>query len=306
MNLKKSLSKVFSANFFQIISSTIVGIVVPAILSIDSYANYKTYTLIIAYLGLLSFGFADGLYIKYGGKKYNELDKNTFKNEFYSYLLMEAIIFIILASLSIISNNYILFLVSLTILPFMVTSFFKTIYQATGSFDRYTKIVYIYSCSYAVLNIIIALLLKNKNYIYYCIVTILANLISTIYCFYLLKKDFNTKEKIAINKENYKSIKVGFFILLGNLAFMLFFGIDRWMVKIFMKNSDFAYYSFAVNLLNIIIVLINAISITFYSYLFEKKNMEKINQIKDILILIGGCIGIFTNALISNKRRNKV
>ena len=73
MNLKKSLTKVFSANIVQLLSSAIVGFVVPAILSIDSYAKYKTYTLIISYLGLLHFGYPDGLYIKYGGKKYDEI-----------------------------------------------------------------------------------------------------------------------------------------------------------------------------------------------------------------------------------------
>lgn len=70
MNLKKSIFKVFSANFLQLISSLVVGFIVPAILSIEGYAELKTYTLFISYIGLFHLGFLDGLYIKYGGKKW--------------------------------------------------------------------------------------------------------------------------------------------------------------------------------------------------------------------------------------------
>ena len=45
MNIRKALIDVFSANVLQLISSLIVGFVVPSILSIDGYASLKTYTL---------------------------------------------------------------------------------------------------------------------------------------------------------------------------------------------------------------------------------------------------------------------
>ena len=81
MNLKKAVIKVFSANFLQLISSLIVGFIVPIILSIEGYANLKTYTLYISYIAFLNLGFIDGLYIKYGGKKIENIDKRILKGE---------------------------------------------------------------------------------------------------------------------------------------------------------------------------------------------------------------------------------
>ena len=65
MNIKKAILKVFTVNFFQLISSLVVGFCVPMILSIEAYAGLKTYTLLISYIGLFHFGFIDGLFIKY-------------------------------------------------------------------------------------------------------------------------------------------------------------------------------------------------------------------------------------------------
>lgn len=286
MEFKKSLTKVFSANIIQLLSSAIVGFVVPAILSIDSYAKYKTYTLFISYLGLLHFGYPDGLYIKYGGKKYSEISKEKHLSEFFSFLLMELMIFVLLVIIFLITKSISILLVSLTLFPYMISTYYKTLYQGVGYFERYTKIIYFYSISFLIFNIVFVFLLKSNNYIFYCLCTLFAHFVSSLICLFFIYKEMKGI-KISISLNNYKIIKVGFFILLGNFALMLFFGIDRWCVKLFLNSHDFAYYSFAVNLLNIITVLISAISVTFYSYLFKNGNKENIDKLKDILLIVG-------------------
>ena len=53
MNLKRNILRIFSANFLTMISGILLGFVVPAVLSVDSYAYFKTYTFYISYIGLL-------------------------------------------------------------------------------------------------------------------------------------------------------------------------------------------------------------------------------------------------------------
>ena len=115
MNIKKAIIKVFNVNLFQLISSLIVGFFVPMILSIDGYANLKTYTLYISYIGLFHFGFIDGLFIKYGGKKYEDIDKKILKGEHTFLIILEIIISVILFLISLISRNMIIFLFSISI-----------------------------------------------------------------------------------------------------------------------------------------------------------------------------------------------
>ena len=63
MSIKNNIIRIFSANFLNAISAILIGFLVPAILSLDSYAYVKTYMLYISYIGFLHFGFIDGMYI---------------------------------------------------------------------------------------------------------------------------------------------------------------------------------------------------------------------------------------------------
>lgn len=288
MNIKKAIFKVFSANFLQLIAGIIVGFVVPIILSIDSYANFKTYSLYISYMGFFHLGFIDGIYIKYGGKKKETLDKRYLKGEHNFLIIFELVVTIFLVMISFLNKNIILFLFAISILPAMVSSFHRYLNQATGEFSKYSKIMYNYTITYLILNIVLALIFKSENYILYCLTTFFANIVSIfIYEIKFLMEYKNVK--VIVSKEDIlNNIKTGFFILLGNLAVIGLFGIDKWFVKWFLSTEDFAYYSFAVSMLNIINVLFNAISITFYNYLFENNSTEKIDKLKKYLITLGG------------------
>ena len=222
MNIRTAIAKVFSVNFFQLISSLIVGFIVPIILSIDGYANLKTYTLYLSYIGFFHLGFVDGLYIKYGGMKENEINKSILKGEHHFLFFLELIISIIVFIVSIIFKNMVLFLFSITILPTMMQSFYKYIYQATGNFDKYSKILYIYTIMYLLFNIFLALILKSSNYILYCLTTFGANVVSVIYFEFKFLKEYKN-EKAIINTSIFKNIKIGFFVLLGNLSIIALF-----------------------------------------------------------------------------------
>lgn len=300
MNIKKSILKVFSANFLQLISGIIIGFVVPAVLSIEGYANLKTYMLYVSYIGLFHFGFIDGLYIKYGGKKIDEISKNELKGEHTFLIIFQIVISLLLFLLGLCRNDIVIILFSISILPIMIQAFHKYIYQATGNFGKYSNIIYIYTIFYTILNVILAFIFHSQNYVLYCLTTFVANLFSTI--MFEIKFIINYKDvKIKINKDDIKNtIKIGFIVLLGNLAVVSLFGIDKWFVKLFLTTEDFAYYSFAVSMLNIINTLVNAISVTFYNYLFTNNSNENIEKLKNYLITLGGfaSLGYFVLAFI--------
>lgn len=288
MNIKNAVLKVFSANVIQLISNLIIGFLVPKIMTIDGYANLKTYTLYISYIGFLHLGFPDGLFIKYGGMKYYNIDKGILKGEHNFLVIFQFIISIVFFIIALYLKNILIFLVSISILPIMIQCFHKNIAQATGEFDKYSKIMYIYNITYLFLNILLAIIFKNTNYIFYCLTTFGANLIS-VFIFEIKFLKENIKYKAVYNKKNIiNSIKVGFLIMLGNLIVVGLFGLDKIFVKIFLSTEEFAYYSFAVSMLNIINVLISAISITFYNYLCLNNYKESINKLKKYFLIIGG------------------
>ena len=81
-----SIFKVALSNILKLLTGVLVGFLLPKIIGITDYGYYKTFTLYASYVGLLHFGFADGIYLKYGGKNYEELDKSSFR--FYTAFLI--------------------------------------------------------------------------------------------------------------------------------------------------------------------------------------------------------------------------
>lgn len=302
MKIKEAIIKVFSANFLQLIAGIIVGFVIPVVLSIEGYAEFKTYMLYISYIGFFHFGFIDGLYIKYGGKEIKKLNKQILKGEHNFLIVFELIITIIVFFLSLILKNVILLLLAISILPTMIASFHKYLNQATGDFKTYSNIMYVYTLIYMTLNVVLAIFLKSQNYIWYCLTMVVANILSILMVELKFLKKYKNVKPLILKKDIINIIKVGFFILLGNLAVIGLFGIDKWFVKLFLTTEDFAYYSFAVSMLNIINTLVNAISVTFYNYLFTNNNEENINKLKKYLITLGGfaSLGYFALSFIVN------
>lgn len=301
MNLRKSILRVFTTNVIQLLSNVIVGFVVPSILSVSGYANLKTYALYLSYIGILHFGFVDGIFIKYGGKSKDEIDLEILKGEHNFLVILESIVTVLFMFISFIGKDVVTFLFGLTILPYMIQSFHRYLFQAIGEFDKYSLIMNIYTVSYAVINIILAIVFKSSDYVWYCLSTLIANFLALlIFEISFYKLTFFIKPKVT--SDCFKTMKIGLFIMVGNLAVMGLFGLDKWFIKLFFSQKSFAYYSFAVSMLNIVNILVNAISITFYNFLFRNNSKEKINQLKENLLVLGcfSSMAYFPIAMIVN------
>lgn len=299
MSLKNNIIRIFSANFLSMISGIIIGFVVPAILSVESYSFVKTYAFYISYIGFLHFGFVDGMYIKYGGKSPSETDKAELKGEHKVFLLMQLIVTAIFLIFAFINKDVIIFLMGLSIIPVNTYSFHQLYYQATGQFKGYAKVCYVYTLIYLLLNIFLAMVFRSENKILYCITTLVAYGIAFLFLEYKFYK--STKGiKAKYNLKALKNVKVGFFILLGNLSVMMFYAIDRWFIKIFFDVNSFAYYSFAISMLNIINLLVSAVSVTFYNYLSKGEKEDEVKKLKNYFLILGGfaSLGYFAFAAI--------
>ena len=81
---------------------------------------------------------------------------------------------------------------------------------------------------------------------------------------------------------------------------MMFYAIDRWFIKLFFDVDSFAYYSFAISMLNIINLLVSAVSVTFYNYLSKGEKEEEVKKLKNVFLILGGfaSLGYFAFAAI--------
>jgi len=286
LDLKKDLFKVFGSNIITLAAGIVSGLVIPSFLSLDQYAYFKTFTLYLSYVGIFHFGFADGLFIKYGGFYEDEVDKSLLKGEHHFFLVFQLILTILFIIISLFLKDNTLLAFSLSIIPFNLLTFYKFFYQSIGNFGIYSKILIFPPIIMLIANLAIIYIFKIENYWLF----ILVRLLSYFFIFLILEYKFLKFTKLVKAKIDFKEIRsifnIGFFILLGNLSLNLFYSIDRWFVKFSFTSSDFAFYSFAISMMGMINIFINSVTTVFYPYLSRNNNEFLLQELKSYFIII--------------------
>ncbi|MBE2935983.1 oligosaccharide flippase family protein [Anoxybacillus flavithermus] len=272
----------------SIIMGVINGFVIPKFLGTGQYAVLMTYSLFVSFIGVFPLGFIDGMYINYGGKDEKDINKGIFKFEHRFLFLFQLLIAVIFLTVSIVLQNRVIFYFSLTILPFTLIGFFKLFYQAVGNFDKFTFLSILNTLVMFVFNMIL-ILFGTKEAETFMIANVISYYITFIYIeyiYYLTYKKVNIRKDYTLIKNNFK---IGAPILVGNLSLLLFYSIDRWIVRILLDLESFAYYSFAISMMTLINVLISAITTTFYPYLSKNREDSMLRKLKNYFLIIGSC-----------------
>ena len=90
--IAKNLSYSVLANGTNTLVSLILVLFVPKILGVKEYSYWQLYLFYASYVGFFHFGWADGVYLKFGGKKYEDLDKGYFHSQFWLLTAFEIIL----------------------------------------------------------------------------------------------------------------------------------------------------------------------------------------------------------------------
>lgn len=286
-NLKRGIFLILWANVINLSISLITNFVLPKYLSVESYAYIKTFQLYINYIGILHLGFADSLYLKYGGKTQNTIDKDGLALELSTIRTFQFIITILALICSVILKDKILMLVSITILPYNMTNCFKGVCQATGNFKIYSTTIKANTIMLFLVNFILLIIGSDRYFVYivgYCCVYILIwiSLERVFKKGFLEKTPFSFLFSLSVLSLN---IKNGIFLMLGNFCSLIMTGMDRWFVKILMDTVAFAQYSFSVSMVNFLNYAVTPVSTTLYNYFCHDHSNAEIVRVRKIIMM---------------------
>ena len=93
----KDILKIVISNLCVILSGVLTSFVLPKMIGVEDYGNYKIFSLYCTYVDLLQLGIMDGIYLYYGGKDYDELDKSRFRFYTKFFLVFQATVTAIMA-----------------------------------------------------------------------------------------------------------------------------------------------------------------------------------------------------------------
>jgi O-antigen/teichoic acid export membrane protein len=286
--MKKGLFQVLIANIISLVISLIMNFFVPKYLSIHSYAMYKTYALYIIYAGFFHLGYADGMYLKYGGKDINKIDKkelaDNYKNYIYLILLMAAIVF----SVGLLVHDNIIIAFSFGLISANILGYLKNLYQATGEFGAYSKATNFERIGVLVFTLFFLLIIRTDNYVIYIAIQVAVGLTVALYLSLRLEHRLHFFKLGRFSKKEYReNIPAGLILMLGNFSSNVFTGLDRWFIKFLMSTTPFALYSFASGLLNLLNVFITPITVSLYNFFCKGIDDKHIKKLKRLVLAWG-------------------
>lgn len=136
--MKKDIFKIFSSNLIKMLVTFVTAFLVPMVLSVDDYGYYKVYTFYAAYIGILHFGFCDGIYLDYGGKEESEIKTEQISRQLATIFIFSGGLASIALLWGILRHDFTIVCLGLTVVPTIVYTFYSYVYQATGDFKKYT------------------------------------------------------------------------------------------------------------------------------------------------------------------------
>ncbi|MDK0733060.1 oligosaccharide flippase family protein [Clostridium perfringens] len=295
----KDFLEVISSNILVMILGIISSIVIPRSMSPEQFGYWQLFTLYSSYVGVTILGFCDGIYLRYGGEKYSQIDKKKFSSLFYvliSYTFIIAIIGILIIINTNIEFNkkYILISVCICIILQCSNSFFILLNQATSRFKIYSVANAIDKVILLAL-VLIWIIFRNLDFIIIINICLLSKFITLIYN--VLKSKEIIFKRPTISKSLANEIKLnliaGLPLTISGIASMLISGMGKFVIEDKLSIEQFGYYSFVFSVLGVVLQVVMAVSIILYpSMRKSKEDLVNFAYNTENFFTVFGCIAL--------------
>lgn len=277
-----NILKVTISNVLKLLSGILIGFLLPKIIGVTDYGYYKTFTLYCTYTGLLSFGFVEGLLLIYGGKNYDELNKEQFRLYSRIYIGMQLLFAAVgsLISLAFINETRFIFLMtSMHLFSLNVAGYYQNISQMTSRFGELSIRNIILSILSSLSVVIVYIIYKFTNNSSHCLYRLFVALYLSVHfviaVWYVITYRELLVGKCDASKDNLKNVfkicKIGLPLLISNLVSTLILALDRQFVNVLFSTEVYAIYSFAYSMFSLFTTATTAISTVLYPSLKQKE-----------------------------------
>lgn len=288
MNVKlkeiiKNSGYVFFSNFLALVISSLVILVLPKIIGVVEYGYWQLYTFYVGYVGVFHFGWIDGIYLRYGGEHYHELNKDIFSGQFVAFSLFQ--VFVALIGLWFIlgniqdENKRVMFIVlSVALISTNLRQFFIYVLQTTNRLKVSSVIQVMDRVLFVFLLVGLVLGSHLNSHIPIMFVDLTARVASLFIAIYCCR-DIVFQGR-AINggfsfRETVENIHVGMNLMFANLAGLLIIGVIRFSIEQKWDVATFGKVSLALSVSNFVMIFINALGVVFFPLLKRMDEQER-------------------------------
>ena len=294
-NIVKNISYSFLANIFSSLTSALLILFMPKMMSLEDYGIWQLFIFYFGYVGFLHLGWLDGIYLRYGNYDYDQMDKDVFGGQFLLLTVLFLLEFLLIATIATSHQfaspymSFVLFCVGLASVFVNLDCMNSYLLQVSNRIKKYSFNVF--TQKFITLVATISLLCLGCNTHRWIIpVTIFSYLVVAIIGFYFNKEvlshfKFNFASSL---KEARVNISVGSKLMFANVASFLVLGIVRYGISMGWDVVTFGKVSLTLSISNFLMLFINAVSIV----LFPTLKRIDTDRLKDIYVTLRNLLSI--------------
>ena len=257
---------------------------VPKQLGSESYGYFQLYIFYTSYTGFLHFGWADGVFLRYGGEYYDKLDQPKFSGQFWLYSGVEVVfgLLICLAGYTLASPQdkaIVLALTGISVFLLLPRTLLQYILQGTNRIKEYATLTVLEKIVYVTV-VVLSLLVGTHSFIPMILADLLGKACSLLYSIYQCRDILTTKPTgLRVSwEEAWANISVGIKLMFANIASMLIIGFVRLSIENQWDVTTFGKVSLTMSVSNLLMVFIRAIALVVFPML-RRTNSGKLSGI---------------------------
>lgn len=268
--LRQNFIFAFIAQAISLIVSCCTNLILPKIISVVSFSYWQLFLFYDAYMPSLSLGLNDGIYLRYGGYRRSELDKNSIKSQFFVGMLFQILLGLLTGTVFIIFSNtferkIVLGLVIIYFYIYTAQNFLGYIFQAINEVNIFSKSIIIIRIFFLAFQVLL-IEMHIKNPYYYMVVYIISITVALIFLYYKLFPEmkegiFNFKLGM---RECLISMKIGISLMVANICSLLILGVSRQIIDMRWGLLEFGKISFSLTLMNFALTFIMQIGLVLF------------------------------------------
>jgi O-antigen/teichoic acid export membrane protein len=296
-DLTRHFLLVFGSQMIVLVSGLIKALVVPVVLGVSDYGYWQIYVFYTVYVGVFTLGHNDGIYLKYGGYRFEDLPLATLRASNMMHLLLLALgaatVAVFASSATEPQRELVFFAVAANILVLGATSNISLSLQVA---NRMKGFAFLNAADKIFFTVALFALIDPQLRTYWFLIAVdLIGKTAVLAAILFRYRQLHVGPFAGILvawAEFCGNLRSGIQLMVANLSGMLVLGIGRIIIEYFGSLDSYSYYAFAISLANVVLISVTAMSVVIYPSLKRqgqasyKRHFETTNEAYSVFSLL--------------------
>ncbi len=260
--------------------SIIQTLLVPKLLGTTQYGYWQLFIFYQSYVGFAHLGLNDGVYLVKGGQSREVIDKKSVNSQFTFGICFQLVIALVIVLVALgggfgPDRTFVIVCTGVFLTIQNAANFLSYLLQAMNETRRSSYSVIVERLTFLV-PLVVLLLVRYHSYQPFVISYIFSSVVQLCYCAWFcrdfIQSGFEPLPEAA--REAWGSIRVGFKLMMANIASSLVLGVARFAIDAAWGIDTFGELSFALSMVNFFLAFVSQASMVLFPALRQVDSNE--------------------------------